>query len=34
MTGQNDWQDESLTSQVHAQAGHFLLSSHYFNPGW
>ena len=22
MTGQNDWQDESLTGQVHDQAGH------------
>ena len=32
MTGQNDWQDESLTSQVRAQAGHCLLTSRYFQP--
>ena len=32
MTGQNDWQDESLTGQVHDQAGHCLLTGHYFEP--
>ena len=32
MTGQNDWQDESLTGQVHDQAGHCPLTGHYFQP--
>ena len=32
MTGQNDWQDKSLTSQVRVQAGHCLLTSRYFQP--
>ena len=28
----NDQQDESLTGQVHNQAGHCLLTGHYFEP--
>ena len=32
MTGQNDWQDESLTGQVRDQAGHCLLTGRYFQP--
>ena len=32
MTGQNDQQDESLTRQVHDQAGHCLLTGCYFEP--
>ena len=32
MTGQNDWQDESLTGQVHDQAGHCPLTGRYFEP--
>ena len=32
MTGQNNWQDESLTGQVHDQAGHCPLTSRYFEP--
>ena len=32
MTGQNNWQDESLTSQVHNQAGHCPLTGRYFEP--
>ena len=32
MTGQNDWPDESLTSQAHDQAGHCLLTGRYFEP--
>ena len=28
----NDWQDESLTSQVHDQAGHCPLTGDYFEP--
>ena len=32
MTGQNDRQDESLTRQVHDQAGHCLLTGCYFEP--
>ena len=32
MTGQNDGQDERLTGQVHDQAGHCLLTGHYFEP--
>ena len=32
MTGQNDRQDESLTRQVHNQAGHCLLTGCYFEP--
>ena len=32
MTGQNDWQDESLTGQVHDQAGHCPLTGRYFQP--
>ena len=28
----NDRQDESLTSQVHDQAGHCPLTGHYFEP--
>ena len=32
MTGQNDWQDESLTSQGHDLAGHRLLTGRYFEP--
>ena len=32
MTGQNDRQDESLTVQVHDQAGHCLLTGRYFEP--
>ena len=28
----NDWQDESLTSQVHDQAAHCPLTGHYFEP--
>ena len=32
MTGQNDRQDESLTSQVHDQAGHCPLTGRYFEP--
>ena len=28
----NDWQDESLTSQVHDQGGHCPLIGHYFEP--
>ena len=30
MTGQNDRQDESLTGQVHDQAGHCLLTGCFF----
>ena len=32
MTGQNDRQDESLTGQVHDQAGHCPLTGRYFEP--
>ena len=32
MTGQNNWQDESLTGQVHNQAGHCPLTGRYFEP--
>ena len=32
MTGQNDWQDESLTGQVCDQAGHCPLTGRYFLP--
>ena len=32
MTSQNDWQDESLTGQVHDQAGHCPLTGRYFEP--
>ena len=32
MTGQNDRQDESLTSQAHHQAGHCPLTERYFEP--
>ena len=32
MTGQNDRQDESLTGQVHDQAGHCPLTGRYFKP--
>ena len=32
MTGQDDLQDESLTSQAHDQAAHCLLTSRYFEP--
>ena len=32
MTGQNDRQDESLTGQVHNQAGHRQMTSHHFEP--
>ena len=32
MTGQNDRQDESLTSQVRNQAGHCPLTGRYFQP--
>ena len=32
MTSQNDQQDKSLTGQVHNQAGHCLLTGHYFEP--
>ena len=32
MTGQNDQQDKSLTGQIHNQAGHCLLTGHYFEP--
>ena len=32
MTGQNDHQDESLTGQVHNQAGHCPLTGRYFQP--
>ena len=32
MTGQNNWQDESLTGQVHDQAGHCPLTGRYFEP--
>ena len=32
LTGQNDQRDESLTSQAHDQAGHCLLTGHYFEP--
>ena len=32
MTGQNNWQDESLTGQVHDQAGHCPLTGCYFEP--
>ena len=28
----NDWQDESLTGQVHDQAGHCPLTGRYFEP--
>ena len=28
----NDWQDESLTGQVHDQAGHCQLTGRYFEP--
>ena len=31
-TGQNDRQDESLTGQVHDQAGHCPLTGRYFEP--
>ena len=30
MTGQNNWQDESLTGQVHDQAGHCPLTGRFF----
>ena len=33
MTGQNDWQDESLAGQIHNQAGHCPLTGRYFAPG-
>ena len=32
MTGQNDRQDESLTGQVHDQAGHCPLTGRYIEP--
>ena len=32
MTGQNDRPDESLTGQVHDQAGHCPLTGRYFEP--
>ena len=32
MTGQNERQDESLTGQVHDQAGHSPLTGRYFEP--
>ena len=32
MTGQNDRQEESLTGQVHDQAGHCPLTDRYFEP--
>ena len=32
MTGQNDRQDESLTGQLHDQAGHCPLTGRYFEP--
>ena len=32
MTGQNDWQDRSLTGQVRDQAGHCPLTGRYFQP--
>ena len=32
MTGQNDRQEESLTGQVHNQAGHCPLTGRYFEP--
>ena len=32
MTGQNDRPDESLTGQVHDQAGHYPLTGRYFEP--
>ena len=32
MTGQNDWQVESLTGQVRDQAGHCSLTGRYFQP--
>ena len=32
MTGQNDRQDDSLTSQAHDQAGHCPLTGRYFEP--
>ena len=32
MTGQNNWQDESLTGQVHDQAGHCPSTGCYFEP--
>ena len=32
MTGQTNWQDESLTGQVHNQAGHCPLTGRYFEP--
>ena len=32
MTGQNDQQDESLTGQIHDQAGHCPLTGLYFEP--
>ena len=32
MTRQNDRQDESLTGQVHDQAGHCPLTGRYFQP--
>ena len=32
MTGQNDRQEESLTGQVHDQAGHCPLTGRYFEP--
>ena len=32
MTGQNDWQDESLTGQALDQAGHCPLTGRYFEP--
>ena len=32
MTGQNDWQDESLTGQVRDQAEHCPLTGRYFQP--
>ena len=32
MTGQDDRQDESLTGQVHDEAGHCPLTGRYFEP--
>ena len=32
MTGQDDRQDESLTGQVHDEAGHCPLTDRYFEP--
>ena len=32
MTGQHDWQDESLTGQIHNQSGHCPLTGRYFEP--